>query len=243
MEEAKDVWTTLQMAHEGSKPMRRVKIDMLEWQLNRLVMFDNETPQDMFNCLKKLTNKVKALWSKKWTDHMLMKHMMRAYTPMNYNMVDLIRQDPTYKRMSSDDVLGRIMNYEMYIEEANHVKNLSRGITTIRKQEIAFKANKKSKNKQLIVESSTEKEWEDTSNSDDEDMTLFMKKFKKYVKKKKFSKGENKFKSKTRRTCYNCGKYCHFIANCPFERMDEDDEKKRYKPYKKDKNYKKKSYG
>jgi hypothetical protein len=83
---------------------------------------------------------------------------MRAYTPMNYNMVDLIRQDPTYKRMSSDDVLGRIMNYEMYIEEANHVKNLSRGITTIRKQEIAFKANKKSKNKQLIVESSTEKE-------------------------------------------------------------------------------------
>jgi hypothetical protein len=61
MEEAKDVWTTLRMAHEGSKPMRRVKIDMLEWQLNRLVMFDNETPQDMFNCLKKLTNKVKAL--------------------------------------------------------------------------------------------------------------------------------------------------------------------------------------
>jgi hypothetical protein len=89
---------------------------------------------------------------------MLIKHMMRAYTPMNYNMVVLIRQDPTYKRMSSDDVLGRIMNYEMYIEEANHVKNLSRGITTIRKQEIAFKANKKSKNKQLIVESSTEKE-------------------------------------------------------------------------------------
>jgi hypothetical protein len=89
---------------------------------------------------------------------MLIKHMMRAYTPMNYNMVVLIRQDPTYKRMSSDDVLGRIMNYEMYIEEANHVKNLSKGITTIRKQEIAFKANKKSKNKQLIVESSTEKE-------------------------------------------------------------------------------------
>jgi hypothetical protein len=49
--------------------------------------------------------------------------------------------------MSSDDVLDRIMNHEMYIEETNHVKNLSKGITTIRKQEIAFKANKKSKNK------------------------------------------------------------------------------------------------
>jgi hypothetical protein len=47
------------------------------------------------------------------------------------------------------------MNHDMYIEEANHVKNLPKGITTLRKQEIAFKANKKSKNKQEIVESSS----------------------------------------------------------------------------------------
>jgi hypothetical protein len=147
-EEAKDVWTTLRMAHEGSKPVRKAKIDMLEGQLNRFVMFDDETPQDMFNRLMKLVNKAKALESKKWTDRMLMEHMMRAYTPMNYNMVALIHQDPTYKRMSSVDVLGRIMNHEMYIEEANHVKNLSKGITTTRKQEIVFMANKKIKNKQ-----------------------------------------------------------------------------------------------
>jgi hypothetical protein len=46
---AKDVWTTLWMAHEGSKPMRKAKIEMLEGQLNRLIMFDDESPQDMFN--------------------------------------------------------------------------------------------------------------------------------------------------------------------------------------------------
>jgi hypothetical protein len=61
LEEAKHVWTTLQMAHEGSKLMRKVKIEMLEWQLNRFVMFDDETPQDMFNRLKKLVNKAKSL--------------------------------------------------------------------------------------------------------------------------------------------------------------------------------------
>jgi hypothetical protein len=133
LEEAKDVWTTLRMAHEGSKPVRKVKIDMLEGQLNRFVMFDDKTPQDMFNRLKKLVNKAKTLGSKKWTDRMLTEHMMRAYTPMNYNVVALIHQDPAYKRMSSDDVLGRIMNHEMYIEEANHVKNLSKCITTTRK--------------------------------------------------------------------------------------------------------------
>jgi hypothetical protein len=136
----------------------------------------------------------------------------------------------------------------MYIEEANRVRNLSKGITTTKKKEIAFKANKKSKNKQVVVDSSSEEE--DSSECDDEDMALFMKKFKKYIKKKMFLKGDKKFKSTTKRTCYNCGKHGHFIANCPFERRDDDDDKKKYKPYKKDKDYKrsdkpykKKSYG
>jgi hypothetical protein len=120
------------MAHEGSKPVRKTEIDMLEEQLNRFVMFDDETPQDIFNRLKKLVNKLNALRSKKWSDRMLTEHIMRAYTPMNYNMVALIRQDPAYKRMSSDDVLGRIMNHEMYIEQVNHVKNLFKCITTSR---------------------------------------------------------------------------------------------------------------
>jgi hypothetical protein len=96
-------------------------------------MFDDETPQDIFNRLKKMVNKVKALGSKKWTDHMLTERFMRAYTLMNYNVVALIHQDPTYKRMASDDALGRIINYEMYIEETNHIKNLYKGVTTTKK--------------------------------------------------------------------------------------------------------------
>jgi hypothetical protein len=119
---------------EGSKPIRKTKIDMLECQLNRFVMFDDETAQDMLNRLKKLVNKTKVLGSKKWTDRMLTEHMMMTYTPMNYNVVDLIRQDSAYKRTSSDDVLDRIMNYKMYIEDVNHIKNLFKCVTTTRKQ-------------------------------------------------------------------------------------------------------------
>jgi hypothetical protein len=54
-------------------------------------MFNDETPQDMFNRLKKMVNKAKALGFKKWTDRMLTECLMRAYTPMNYNVVALIR--------------------------------------------------------------------------------------------------------------------------------------------------------
>jgi hypothetical protein len=67
----KELWTTLQMAHERSKPVRKAKIEMLEEQLNRFIMFDDETPQDMFNRLKTMVNKAKALGSNKWTDRML----------------------------------------------------------------------------------------------------------------------------------------------------------------------------
>jgi hypothetical protein len=61
------------MAHEGSRPVRKAKVKMLEGQLNCFIKYDDETPHEMFNRLKKLVNKVRALGSKKWTDHMLMK--------------------------------------------------------------------------------------------------------------------------------------------------------------------------
>jgi hypothetical protein len=112
---AKDVRNTLYMAHEGSRPIKKAKVEMLEGQLNCFIMYDDETPHGMFNRLKKLVNKVRALGSKKWTDRMLTERLMMTYTPINYNVVALIHQDFTYKKMSSDDVLGRIMNHEMNI--------------------------------------------------------------------------------------------------------------------------------
>jgi hypothetical protein len=94
------------MAHEGSKPVRKAKVEILEGQLNCFIMYDDEMPHEMFNRLKKLVNKVSALGSKKWTDRMLTERLMMAYTLMNYNVVALICQDPAYKKMIFDDVLG-----------------------------------------------------------------------------------------------------------------------------------------
>jgi hypothetical protein len=58
---------------------------------------------------------------------------------------------------------------------------------------------------------------------------------------KKFFKGDkkDKFRTKTKRACYNYDKYGHYIANCPHEHR----EKRRRRSDKKDKHYKKKSYG
>jgi hypothetical protein len=88
------------MAHERSRPMRKAKVKMLEDQLNRFIMYDDETPHEMFNRLKKLVNKARSLGSKKWINRMLTERLMMTYTLMNYNIVALIRQDPAYNKMS-----------------------------------------------------------------------------------------------------------------------------------------------
>jgi hypothetical protein len=42
------------MAHEGSKHVRKVKIDTLEGKLNRFVMFDDETPSRYHQSLEEV---------------------------------------------------------------------------------------------------------------------------------------------------------------------------------------------
>jgi hypothetical protein len=79
-------------------------------------------------------------------------------------------------------------------------------------------------------------------------MCLFIRRFYKMMGKQKFFKEDknDKFRTNTKRTCYNCYKYDRYIANYPHERRDEEDDKKgkkKEKSYKKDKHYKKKSYG
>jgi hypothetical protein len=78
------------MAHEGSRPVRKAKVEMLEGQLSCFIMYDDKTPHEMFNQLKKLVNKARSLGSKKWTNHMLTERLIMVYTPMNYNIVTLI---------------------------------------------------------------------------------------------------------------------------------------------------------
>jgi hypothetical protein len=184
---AKDVWTTLRMTHEGSKPVRKVKIEMLEGQLNHFIIYDDETPHEMFNWLKKLVNKARSLESKKWTDRMLTERLMMTYTPINYNVMALIHQDLAYKKMTSNDVLERIMNHEMNIQEANNIKNLYKGVSASKKHSIALKTNKRKKNKVLIEspseeeeegeEEEEEEEEEDNEREYDEDeVALFIKK-------------------------------------------------------------------
>jgi hypothetical protein len=58
-------------------------------------------------------------------------------------------------------------------------------------------------------------------------MTLFIKKFNKYIKKRRPYRRDRKDKPRLKRVCYNCSKNGYFIAQCPYERKEEDNDKKK----------------
>jgi hypothetical protein len=59
LEKANDIWDMPKRAHEGTKPVKKAKRQLIEGQLD--VMLDDEGPQEMYNQLKQS----ESLWFKK----------------------------------------------------------------------------------------------------------------------------------------------------------------------------------
>ncbi|XP_066166983.1 uncharacterized protein [Oryza sativa Japonica Group] len=203
-EEAKEIWDTLQLAHEGSPAVCEAKIELLEGRLGRFVMDDKETPQEMYDRMMILVNKIKGLGSEDMTNHFVVKRLLRAFGPRNPTLVSMIWERKDFKRLTPSDILGRIVSHEMQEEEAHEVRQMVKNAAMIKNQEVAWKAKQEE-------ESSCEE-------SEDEEMAFVVKRFKHFLRKSGYGKGrkdDDKGKRQSKRACFNCGEYGHFIADCP----------------------------
>jgi hypothetical protein len=59
LEKAKETWDTLKVFHQGTRPVRKAKVQILEGQLDRFVMLDDESP------VEKAGQQSEGLWFKK----------------------------------------------------------------------------------------------------------------------------------------------------------------------------------
>ena len=91
MHSAKDIWDTLWINHEGTERVRQGRVRALEQELNRFTIRKNETPQEMFNRLKKIVNKIRALGGQRWTDSEVVDKILSAYMARDVNLPILIR--------------------------------------------------------------------------------------------------------------------------------------------------------
>jgi hypothetical protein len=89
---------------------------------------------------------------------------------------------------------------------------------------------------------SSDDEDDEVSSSEIGDVGLFIRKYKKGLKREGYKFAKRKFPNKLKRKCYNCGSTEHLIAECPYESKEDKKDKKK-KAYKKDdKTHHKKNY-
>jgi hypothetical protein len=224
---AKEIWDVLKTAHEGDEVTKITKRETIEGELSQFILNQGEEPQAMYNWLKTLVNQVRNLGSTKWDGHEKVKVILRSLVFRNPTQVQLIRDDPRYKLMSPEEVIGKFVSFELMIKGSKHIVNLEQGGTsTPEVQPVAFKATEEEKK-----ESTPNRIPIDASKLDNKEMTLIIKSFRQILKQRR---GKD-YKPRSKRVCYKCGKPDHFIAKCPMssdsDRGDDNRGKKEKKRY------------
>lgn len=136
-------------------------------------------------------------------------------------------KSPNYRKVTLEEVFGRIINKDILQEEAKYIMNLSMGIPTDKPQEVALKATKRQKAKVVKEESSSDDgEDEEKSNLNEKEMALFIQNFKKTMKDWK-GRGKKTYKPWLKKSWYNYGKSGHFITNCSYSKNDDREEKEK----------------
>jgi hypothetical protein len=230
---AKKIWDTLHLAHEGVDKVRKARIDLMLSKLNRFVILDGEGPQEMFNRLMIMVGKIRGYGCDELDDHKVVKIMSEAYSPRNETVVTLIR-DKKFEYFTPNDVLERILTFDMQREEANKRKKngelsmmlhsrptnqASKALLASPRSTSKPKATKQVQERVETTSSSSESENDDDQYEKVDDVAIFMKRFHKGLKKQGYKVVKRKFPNK-KRTCYNCGSTDHFISMCPHEIKD-----------------------
>jgi hypothetical protein len=134
--------------------------------------------------------------------------MLRSFIVIDPNLVNLIRENPMYTKMSPKEILGKFVSDCMMAKEAMYIYNIANGPLPqhYESQPVALKVTA---NKDVIPDKVAQIE---AAGLNEDEMTLVIKHFKSALKGHKDY--PNKSKSRGKGTCFKCGKSGHFIAQC-----------------------------
>jgi hypothetical protein len=80
LDNAKQIWDTLKISHEGNDATMITKMELVEGELGRFAMIRVEDPTQTYSRLKTLVNKIRSYGSTRWTDRDVVRLMLRSFT-------------------------------------------------------------------------------------------------------------------------------------------------------------------
>jgi hypothetical protein len=219
LDNAKQTWDTLKISHVGNDATMITKMEFVEGELGRFSMKRGEEPTETYNKLKTLVNKIRSYGSTRWMNHDVMHLMLRSFTVIDLHLVNLIRENPRYTKMSPEEILGKFVSGHMMVKEARYVDDIADGpLPLYDSQLVALKAMT---SKEMLPNKVGQVE---ATILNEEEMALVIKRFKTALKGRK--NYPNKNNSRAKCSCFKCGNTGHFIAQCPDNENDQVQDKK-----------------
>jgi hypothetical protein len=194
------------------------KMELVEGELGRFAMIRGEEPTQTYNRLKTLINKIRSYGSTRWTDHDVVRLMLRSFTVIDPHLVNLVHENPRYTKMTPEEILGKFVSGRMMVKEARYVDDALNGPLPVHEpQTIALKAT-------ISRETLPSKVAQiEAAGLNKDEMALIIKRFKTALKGRK--EYPNKSKARGKRSFFKCGKTGHFIAQCPDNENDQGEER------------------
>jgi hypothetical protein len=218
LDNANQIWDTLKISHEVNDTTMITKMELVEGELGRFAMIRGEEPTQSYNRLKTLVNKIRSYGSTRWTDHDVVRLMLRSFTVIDPHLVNLIRENPRYTKMTLEEILGKFVSGRMMVKEARYVDDALNGPLPVHEpQTVALKAT-------ISRETLPSKVAQiEAVGLNEDEMALIIKRLKTTLKGHK--EYHNKSKARGKHSCFKCGKTSHFIAHCPDNTNDQEQEK------------------
>jgi hypothetical protein len=219
---AHEIWTKLMEIYEGTTIVKIAKLYVCKRKFEQFLMKEDESVFDMFNRLNEIVKELKGLGFN--VPNLDFTHKFLRSLPEKYDTIVtiLVRSDLT--TTSPTEVLGEILTQDIFKKSQAKAMSLAK---KVKGESIALKAK--------VSKTIEKEESEDEGNGSesDEELALFVKKFNKFMRKKKGQprRGQTSRKNAFNdRKCFECGEPGHITMNCPSKKnkgKDGDDKKKR----------------
>jgi hypothetical protein len=103
------------------------KMELVEGELGRFAMKRGEELSETYNRIKTLVNKIWSYGSTRWMDHDIVRLMLRSFTIIDPHLVNLIRENPRYTKMTPEEILGKFVSGRMMVKEARYIDDIANG--------------------------------------------------------------------------------------------------------------------